>query len=189
MAAVSPAPTGPVPYRLLTLLRDAGPMSRAELARPPRRAAGPGTGRDRRAGRRPGTIREAGPAASRGGRRSTWWNCSRTSGSPPSTSAPPRSTSRSPTVGSSRSRPTASRPTSAPARRSILHRVNEILAQVQGRGRVTTGCTRSASACPARSASATACRCRRRSCPAGTATRCATCWPASTAARSSSTTT
>jgi predicted ArsR family transcriptional regulator len=31
MAAVSPAPTGPVPYRLLTLLRDTGPLSRAEL--------------------------------------------------------------------------------------------------------------------------------------------------------------
>ncbi len=70
MTSAAFRPTDPVPYRLLALLRDIGPMSRAELA-------------DRVGVPRPrlqteidvlvadGTVREAGLAASRGGRRST----------------------------------------------------------------------------------------------------------------------
>jgi glucokinase-like ROK family protein len=70
MAAVSPAPTGPVPYRLLTLLRDTGLLSRAELGDhlgvPRARALA-----EIDALIATGYVREAGPASSRGGRRST----------------------------------------------------------------------------------------------------------------------
>jgi glucokinase-like ROK family protein len=68
-SASSPAP-GPLPYRLLCLLRDRGAMSRAELA------GQLGEPRARILGEietliAGGLLREAGPAASRGGRRST----------------------------------------------------------------------------------------------------------------------
>ena len=63
-------PTDPVPYRLMALLRDVGPMSRAEmadlLAVPRPRLQG-----EIEALVADGLIREAGLAASRGGRRST----------------------------------------------------------------------------------------------------------------------
>ena len=108
--------TCPQPLQLLRLLRDQGALSRAELA-------------DRLEVPRPrllaeldglvglGYIAEAGPAASRGGRRSTLVELNPGCGSPPSTWAPARSTSRSPTGGWNRSRPTASRPTSGPVPR------------------------------------------------------------------------
>jgi glucokinase-like ROK family protein len=70
MAAISPVPTGPVSYRLLTLLRDTGPLSRAELGDrlgvPRARALA-----EIDALIATDYVREAGPASSRGGRRST----------------------------------------------------------------------------------------------------------------------
>ncbi|GAA5195505.1 ROK family transcriptional regulator [Rugosimonospora acidiphila] len=71
MAASEPPPaSGPLPYHLLCLLRDRGAMSRAELAAqfadPRARVLG-----EIDALIAAGLVREAGPAASRGGRRST----------------------------------------------------------------------------------------------------------------------
>ena len=161
-------------YRMLRLLRDEGPLSRAELGdrlELPRprllaeldRLVAAGLRPRGRAGRSPGAA---------GARR--WSSCTPTSGSPASTSAPRRSTSRSPTAGWSRSPRTASRPTSGPGRRRSC--TGSTRSWPSSRPRApTSGCTASASACPGRSASATACRCRRRSCRAGTATRCASC--------------
>jgi glucokinase-like ROK family protein len=70
VASVPPPAPGPLPYHLLCLLRDRGAMSRAELA------SQFGDPRARVLGEidaliAAGLVREAGPAASRGGRRST----------------------------------------------------------------------------------------------------------------------
>src|SRR5215813_2890793 len=67
---VTSASSGPVPYRLLALLRDGGSLSRAELADelgvPRARALAEVDSLIAK-----GLVREAGPASSRGGRRST----------------------------------------------------------------------------------------------------------------------
>jgi glucokinase-like ROK family protein len=68
--SASPPAPGPLPYRMLCLLRDRGALSRAELAgqlgEPRARVLG-----EIDALIADGLLREAGPAASRGGRRST----------------------------------------------------------------------------------------------------------------------
>jgi DNA-binding Lrp family transcriptional regulator len=167
-------------HRVLRLLRDEGPVSRAELG-------------DRLELTRPrllaeverlvaaGLIAEAGMAASRGGRRSTLVELH------------PRLRFAAVDLGASsidievtngRLEPVAAYQENADIRsgpKAILHRVNELLAKARTDG--ANGWTRSASGCPVRSVSATAYRCPRRSCRAGTATRCGNCWPVSTAAR------
>ena len=174
-------------YRMLCLLRDEGPLSRAELGdrlelpRPRLLAE-----LDRLVAAK--CVREAGPAESRGGRRSTLVELH-----PDIRFAAvdlgASSIDIEVTNGQLEPVETYSEPAdirSGP--KAILHRVNEMLAKAKSTAR-TSACSGSASACRARSASATACRCRRRSCRAGTATRCASCSPASTAARSWWTTT
>ena len=128
--------TGPVPYRLLALLRDGGAVVPRRAGRPAGGAAAAAARRDRRAGRaglhpggRAGRLPRRSPLHTGGAR-------PRTSGSPPSTWAPPRSTWRSPTAGWSRSPRTASRPTSAPGPKAILHAGQRDPRQVQGGGRV-----------------------------------------------------
>ena len=152
-------------YRLLTLLRDVGPTSRAELADRfgvPRQRMLAEIDALAQAGLDPGGRVSPRPGAG-GARR--WSSSRRTSGSPRSTSARPRSTWRSPTAALE---PLAAHSEPADIRsgpKAILaHRQRGARASSKPMG-CTTGCTRSASACPARSASATACRCRHRSCP------------------------
>ena len=139
MNPVAPAQTGPLPYRLLALLRDAGACSRAELAdrldvpRPRLLAEldAPGRGRADPRGRAGRVPRRA---ALHPGRART-----RTCGSPPSTWAPSRSTWRSPTAGWSRSRRYAEPADIRSGPKVILHAGQRDPGQVQGRRARTSG--------------------------------------------------
>ena len=135
-------------YRMLCLLRDEGPLSRAELGdrlelprpRVHRRAGPAGRGRD--------GSREAGPAASRGGRRSTLVELHpdiRFAG------VDLGATSIDVEITDGRLEPVAayaaSRPTSAPGRRRCCTGSTRSWPS-SGRGRVRPAARRSASACP-----------------------------------------